>query len=265
MQNRQQRASSAAASFARGFRRHLKWIWLEHGTWATLWTTFGFGVLVAWPPAWATAATLAGLSCLAAAKVLAVRIHRGQVSRWVPVGWLLAGAAALLPVLISAPLFVAAVGAAGAAFLAVYFRGSSDPRWTRTLPVELVGVVLMSAAAGFAVLASRPNAVTQAILAWATSAVLFVPGVPRAKLLKARTPGLRAMLLGVGLLGAAAIVLLALSGRIPWWGALAGLVFLGDLRAAVLTPRIKTRRLGMVLTLRNAAAALLLGLTWRPF
>jgi hypothetical protein len=258
-------ASNGAGSFALGCRKHLKWIWLEHGTWATLWTALGFGGLVAWPPTWVTASTLAGLSAVAAAKVLAVRVHRGQVDGWVPIGCLLAGTAALLPVLHSAPSFVLVVGVAGALFLAVYFRASRSPQWTRTLPVELAGVVLMSAAAGFAVLSSRPDAMREAVLTWGLSAALFVPGVPRAKLLKARTTGLRVMLLGVALLGAAAVVLLALEGLIAWWGALAGLAFVGDLRAAVLVPRVKTSRLGMVLTLRNVAAALLVGLAWRPF
>ncbi|MEJ2215130.1 MAG: hypothetical protein P8099_00815 [Gemmatimonadota bacterium] len=256
---------NAAGSFAREFRRHLKWIWMEHGTWATLWTAFGFGVLVAWPPTWVTAATLVGLSAVAAAKVLAVRVHRGQVSGWVPMGCLLTACAALIPLLRSAPYFVIAAGAAGALFLAVYFRASRSPQWTRTLPVELMGVVLMSAAAGLSVLSSRPDATREAALVWGLSAALFVPGVPRAKLLKARTAGLRVLLLGAALVGVAAFFLLALCGLVPWWGALAGLVFVGDTHAAIRLPHVKTRRLGMVLMLRNVAATLLAGLAWRSF
>lgn len=252
-------------SFARSFRKHLKWIWLEHGTWATLWTAFAFGVVVGWPPRWVTAAALAGLSAIAAAKVLAVRVHRGQVSGWVPLGCLLAGGFALLPLLLSAPVFVLVVGVSGAVFLAVYFRGSRSPQWTRTLRVELAGLVLMSAAGALAVLASKPHAVWEAAVVWGVSAALFAPAVPRAKLLKARTAGLRIMLFGTALVGVGTFALLAVWGVVPWWGALAGLVFVDDLRAAALVPREKTRRLGMVLTLRNATAVLLVALAWRPF
>lgn len=256
---------SAVDSVAQSWRKHFKWVWLEHGTWATLWTAFGFGALVAWPPTWVTAATLGALSVVAAAKVLAVRVHRGQVRVRVLIGCLLAAAAALVPLVRAAPSFVVPVGAAGALFLAFYFRASRSPQWTRTMPVEITGVVLMSAAAGFAVLSSRPDALREAALVWGLSAALFVPGVPRAKLLKARTTSLRVMLLGAALAGAAGFVLLALSGLIPWWGGLAALVFVDDLRAAVLVPSIRTRRLGMVLTLRSVAAVLLVGLIWRPF
>jgi hypothetical protein len=250
-------------SFVRACREHLKWVWLEHGTWAILWTSFGFGVLVAWPPTWITAATLVGVSAVAAAKVLVVRIHRGQVSGSIFMGCLLLAAAASLPLLLSAPWFVMTVGAAGAAFLTVYFRASRSVRWTRTLFVELAGVVLMSSTAGLAVLSARPDAVRSAAIAWGLSAVLFGPAVPRAKLLKAPTVALRIMLLGAAALGATAFALVAVAGLMSWWGALAGLVFVGDLRAAVLLPRVKTSRLGMVLTLRNAGAVLLAGLAWR--
>lgn len=247
------------------FRQHLKWAWLEHGTWATLWTAFGFGVLVAWPPTGITAATCLGLSAVAAAKVLAMRVHRGQVSAWVPAGLLLAAGASILPVLLLAPVFVVPVGAAGAVFLAVYFRASRSPQWTRTPGVELAGIILMSAAAGFAILSAKPDAVREAAMVWGLSAALFLPGVPRAKLMKRRTTGWRVTLLGTALVGLAAFGLLALAGWVPWWGALAGLVFVGDIRAAAVMPRVRTSRLGVILTLRSVAAVLLTGLAWRPF
>jgi len=258
-------AVNVKTSLARSVRRQGKWAWLEHGTWATLWTTFGFGVLVAWPPTWVTAATLVGLSAVAAAKVLVARVHRGQMGRWALSTYLVVGGAGMVPLLLSAFSFVLPVGVAGAGFLAVYFQASRSPQRTRTLPVELTGIVLMSSAAGLAVLSAEPAAVGGAALAWGLSAVLFAPGVPRAKLLKSRTAGLRVLLLGMAGVGVAAFVLLASAGWIAWWGALGALAFVGDVSAAVLMRRVGTRRLGMTLTLRNAAVALLVGFAWKPF
>jgi len=244
---------------------HLKWIWSEHGTWAVLWTAFGCGLLLAWPPTWITLCTLVGLSAVAAAKVLALRMHKGHVSLRLVGAYLIAGGAALLPLLLAAPLPLVLAGAVGAPFMAVYLRRSKSPRWTRRLTVEYAGVGLMALSAGLAVLSARPGAMGQAVLASILVASLFLPGVPRARLLKTRESSLRWTLLATSLLGALAFVLAAAAGFMPWWGALGGLAFSGDLRAGLMAPRVTARHLGLILTLRNAGAALLLALAWKPF
>lgn len=247
------------------YRKALKWAWLEHGTWGVLWTAFACGALIAWPPTPTTAATFLGLSALAAAKVLVPRVHRGQLTPQVLGACILVGGAGLSPLLWAAPLAVVAVGAVGGPFLAVYLRGAQSFQWTRSLAVELSGVLLMSSATGLAVLSSRPGALATAALASLLVAALFVPAVPRAKLLKTRKAGLRWLLLGGALTGATMYGLAAVDGLLPWWGALAGLVFLDDVRAALGPEQVTTRRLGVALTLRNAAAVLLLALAWKAF
>ncbi|MCG6986795.1 MAG: hypothetical protein LJF06_01210 [Gemmatimonadetes bacterium] len=246
------------------YRKALKWTWLEHGTWAVLWTAFACGALVAWPPTPTTAATLVGLSAFAAAKVLVVRVHRGQLAPRVLAALVLAGGAALSPLLRAAPLAVIGVGAAGGPFLWIYFRGARSFRWTRSLLVELSGVLLMSSAAGLAVLSSRPHALATAGFASLLVAALFVPAIPRAKLLKSREAAMRWLLLGGALAGATIYGMAAVHGLLPWWGALAGLVFLDDARAGLRPEHGTTRRLGLALTLRNAGVVLLVALAWKP-
>lgn len=247
------------------YRKALRWAWLEHGTWAVLWTAFVCGALVAWPPTPTTAATLVGLSALAAAKVLAPRVHRGQLAPFVLWACVLAGGVALSPLLWAAPLAVIGVGAVGGPFLAIYFRGARSFRWTRSLLVELSGVLLMSSAAGLAVLSSRPRALATAGFASLLVAALFMPAVPRAKLLKTWDTGLRWLLLGGAVAGAAIYGMAAVDGLLPWWGALAGLVFLDDARAGLRPEHGTTRRLGLALTLRNSGVLLLVALAWKPF
>ncbi len=242
----------------------LRAAWGEHGTWAILLTSACLGMVAAWPPGWISLATLAGLSGLAAAKVLAVRTWRREEG-W---GFLLAvsvgSGLALLPLLVRAPAATAAVGASGLPFLALYLREAREPRWTRTLLVETAGTLLLATSAGLGILASRPLALADAVLASLAAALLFLPGVPRVRLLKEPRGVFRLAVLLLALTGAATIAVLAATGVTAPWGALAALVFAGDLRAAWVVPAVSARHLGLALTLRSVPAALVLGLAWRP-
>jgi hypothetical protein len=237
--------------------------WSEHGTWAILWTSFGLGLLAAWPPGRVTTSTFFGLSALAVAKVLLTPARQGKVS---VSAVLLPGMAAgfgLLPLLLEAPLPLLALGAVAAPFASLYAWEAKDPKWTRTLGVEAAGIALLASSAGLAVLAARPERLTDAAVAALTAAALFLPGVPRARLLKYSTTPLRVALSMLFLAGVLWIAALPLLGFTAWWGALAALTFAADLRAALVVPKYPARRLGFLLLFRNTGAALLLGLSWR--
>lgn len=244
-------------------RSTLRLAWSEHGTWAILWTSFGLGLLVAWPPGWVTASTFAGLSALAAAKVLLTPARQGKV----PLGaTLFPGVAAglgLLPLLLAAPLPLLVLGLVAAPFVSLYAWEAKDPKWTRTLGVEGAGIVLLASSAGLAILAARPNHLLDAGVASLAAAALFLPGVPRARLLKQPTTALRVALFVLFLVGVGWTVSLAALGFTAWWGTLAALTFAADLRAALVVPRYPAHRLGLLLLFRNTAAVVLLGMSWR--
>lgn len=241
----------------------LKTAWSEHGTWAILLTAFALGALCAPPPTWTTLATLLGLCGFAVSKSLAARVWRLREG-WVALGlWSCAAALALLPLFLASPLFVLGVGALGCPFLALFAWEAKEPKWTRTLPVEFVGTLLLAASAGLALLAAAPHAAADALLVSGAAAALFLPGMPRARMLKEAGWGLRIALLFLALLGAAALCAYAYFGVIAPWGALAALVFVGDLRAFWVVPKVTAKHLGLALTLRAAPSVLILGFAWR--
>ena len=79
----------------------LRLAWSEHGSWAILFTSFGMGTIVAWPPRLAAVSTLFGLCAVTAAKVLYVPARQRRVSVWLAAGLAAAGAAAFVPLLFS--------------------------------------------------------------------------------------------------------------------------------------------------------------------
>jgi len=243
----------------------LKTAWGEHGTWVILLTSFGMGLVLSRPPSWVTAPTLLGLCAFAVAKVMAVRVRRREAGAALLLA--LAGLACLglVPVLVRAPVFVVGLGGVGLPFFALYLYEAREPRWTRRLPVEFAGAALLSGAAGLAVLASRPTALSDALWATAAAAALFLPGMLRARLLKESGWALRLSLVGLACLGAGTFWALVHDGVVAPWGMLAALVFVGDLRAFWVVPRVSARHLGVTLTLRSAPAALLVALAWRAF
>lgn len=241
----------------------LRAAWNEHGTWAILLTAFALGALASLPPTGVTLSTLLGLAGFTVAKTVAARVWRTRRG-WL--GLLLWGelsAAALVPLLLAAPGVVLAVGALGVPFLALFAWEAKEPRWTRTLPVEFAGALLLCSSAGLAFLAAKPYAGLDAPLASGAAAALFLPGLPRARLLKGGGWGLRAGVLFLALLGAATLCAYAYLGVIAPWGALAALIFVGDLRAFWVVPEVTAKHLGLALTLRGAPAALLLAASWR--
>jgi hypothetical protein len=238
--------------------------WGEHGTWAILWTSFGLGLLVAWPPTWITASTFAGLSFLAAAKVLLTPALQGRLPLAVVLVLGILAGAGFLPLLLSAPVPLMILGALAAPFAGLYAWEAADPKWTRTIPVEALGIALLASSAGLAVLAARPRSLADAGAASLAAAALFLPGVPRARLLKAPAVNLRIALLALFTLGVSFVIALPYLGFTVWWGGLAAFSFAADLRAALVVPRYPARRLGLLLLFRNVAAAAILGLAWRP-
>jgi hypothetical protein len=221
------------------------------------------GLLAARPPTWTTACAFAGLSFLAAAKVLVTPARQGRLPLiTVVILGALAGLG-LLPLLLAAPLPLLALGAVAVPFAGFYAWEAADPKWTRTLVVEAAGIALLASSAGLAVLAARPKSLLDAGMTSLAAAALFLPGVPRAKLLKTTTTILRATLLLLFFVGVGLMVALPLLGFTAWWGALAALTFAADFRAALVAPKYPARRLGLLLLFRNTAAVMLLGLSWR--
>lgn len=245
------------------FKSTARLAWAEHGTWAILWTSFALGMLAAIPPTWLTASTFAGLSALAAAKVLLTPARQGRLSLITVLCLGVLAGLGILPLFLAAPMALLILGALAAPFAALYAWEAADPKWTRTLGVEVAGIALLASSSGIAVLAARPHHVLDAGMASLAAAVLFLPGVPRARLLKVPTMGLRATLLGLFATGVGFTLTLPLLGFTAWWGAFAALTFAADLRAALVIPKYPARRLGFLLLFRNAAAALILGLAWR--
>lgn len=241
----------------------LRAAWSEHGTWAILLTAFALGALAALPPSWVTLSTLLGLAGFAVTKSAAARVWRTREGWLSLLPWGAVSAAAMVPLLLLAPAFVLTVGLLGVPFLALFAWEAKEPRWTRTLPVEFAGTLLLCTAAGLAFLSAKPHAGLDAPLAAGAAAALFLPGVPRARLLKEGGWALRTGVLLLALLGAAAVGAYAHLGVIAPWGAWAALVFAGDLRAFWVVPAVTARHLGLALTLRSAPAALLLAAAWR--
>jgi len=238
--------------------------WIEHGTWAILLTAFALGVLAALPPTWVTLSTLLGLCGFAVTKAAAARVWRTREGWPALFAWGLLSACALLPLLLASTPFVLGVGALGLPFLLLFAWEAREPKWSRALPVESVGTLLLSASAGLALLSAKPQAWPDALFVSGAAAALFLPGMPRARMLKGGGWTLRAALLLLALSGAVALGALAFFGAMAPWGALAALVFVGDLRAFWVVPRVSARHLGLALTVRGAPAAILIALAWRP-
>ena len=116
-------------------RSSIRLAWAEHGTWAILWTSFALGVLVAWPPTWRTACAFAGLSLLAAAKVLLAPARQGRLPHAVMVTLGTLAGLGILPLLLTAPLPLFALGMLAAPFAGLYAWEAADPKWTRALGV----------------------------------------------------------------------------------------------------------------------------------
>jgi len=177
--------------------------------------------------------------------------------------FVLAALLCALPAAIAAPWVAGTIVLAAAPFGALYLWVAGDPRWTRSLGVELAGTVLLTSSCLMAAAASRPDAARAAVLLWAAVGSLFPPGVLRARLRKAPTAALRAAVVLCAAGGLAVQAALAHSGRLAPWGLASGSVFLGDLWSAWALPQWSTRKLGAILTIRYSAAALVLALAWR--
>ncbi len=244
------------------WRSSLRGIWGEHGAWAVVLSCYASGVIIAWPPAAASILLLPAVVFLTGGKGLAQKVRRtGRGRIWLAI-FGTAGVASVLPTAVVAPLGFAAVAALSVPFLGAYFLMAGSPRLTRSLAVELYGTALLGTVSGLAYLGSNPEDLKNAALAWPLFVCLFLPGVLRARLPKTPTVPLRTACILLAACGAALVVAYGLAGRVAWWGVPAGLVFLEDVRGAFVIPGWTTKRLGVVLTVRNSLACLVLAAAW---
>ena len=241
-----------------------KGAWGEHGAWAMALTSLGAGLVLARPPALASWLLLPSVVLLTAAKGLAQRARRTGDGYGFLVSFSCAGVLFALPALLAAPLPFVAVGIVIVPFGALYAWYSDSPRFTRSLPVELLGTCLVAAGGPLALAATHPAALSDVALSGVGLATLFLPGVFRARVRKEPTPLLRWVTAASALAGLAAWCAMAWHGVFAVWGLAAGTVFLGDLWSVAALPQWRVKTLGIFFTLRYAAAALLMSLAWRP-
>ncbi len=241
-----------------------KGFWGEHGAWAMVLTSLGAGLAAAWPAAFVPWLLLPCVVLLTGAKGMAQRARRSGSGYGPPAFLALAGGSCALPAVLAAPVPFLIAALLVAPFAWLYVLHAASPAWTRSLPVEVLGALYAALAGPMALVAGRPGAPMDAACLWAALAVLFLPGVLRARMRKDSSSALRWATAGSALLGAAVWGGLPLSGLVARWGFLGAVVFLGDLWAAWALPEWRVRTMGIVFTLRYAAAALILALAWRP-
>lgn len=244
------------------WRSSLKGIWGEHGAWAVVLSCYGAGLLIAWPPSIASLLLLFAIIFLTGGKGLAQKVRRTGRGWSLLIAFGLAGAASAGPTALAAPWGFFAVACLSLPFLGAYFLMAGSPKLTRSLVVELYGTALLGTVSSLVYLGSHPAGFREAAFAWPLFVGLFLPGVFRARLPKAPTPGLRAACILFAAAGSGLILGYCLVGRLAPWGMLAALVFLEDASGALRIPDWTTRRLGIVLTIKNAAACLLLAAAW---
>lgn len=239
-------------------------VWGEHGAWAMVLTSLGAGLACGWPPSWQAWLLLPAVVLLTGTKGLA------QIARRTGRGWVvlatfaLAGAAFALPAVLAAPLPFASVAAIAGPFAVAYLWFAASPRWTRSLLVETIGVLLMATAAPLALAATRPSTPEDLVGFGVALGVLFLPGVLRARMRKDPSLVMRGLTAAAALLGLALWCGLALSELMRGWGLLAATIFLGDLWSVIALPEWRVRSLGLFFAIRYGAAALILALAWRP-
>jgi hypothetical protein len=241
-----------------------KGAWGEHGAWAMALTSLGAGLVLARPPALSSWLLLPSVVLLTAAKGLAQRARRTGDGYGLLAGFSCAGALFALPALVAAPLPFLAAGALIVPFGALYVWYSDSPRFTRSLPVELLGTCLVAAGGPLALAATCPAALSDVALTGMALATLFLPGVFRARVRKEPTPWLRSVTAAAAVAGLAAWAAMAGCGVMAPWGLAAATVFLGDLWSVAALPQWRVKTLGIFFPLRYAAAALLMALAWRP-
>ncbi len=245
-----------------GWKDSLRGIWGEHGAWAVVLSCYAAGLIVVWPPKIASLLLLPAIVLLTGGKGLAQEVRRtGRGWTWLVLFGLMGGVCAL-PTALAAPWGFLAAACLSLPFLGVYFLMAGSPRLTRSLVVELYGTALLGTVSGLAYLGTRPASLREAALTWPLFTCLFLPGVLRARLPKAPSPLLRSACIVLAAAGAGLIACYCLIGRLAPWGAFAGLVLLEDIRGALVIPRWTTRRLGMILTFKNAFACLVLAASW---
>ncbi len=227
-------------------------------------TSLGAGLAVVWPGALAPWLLLPCVVLLTGAKGMAQRARRTG-SGYGPLAFLaLAGGSCALPAVLASPIPFVIAALLVAPFAWLYVLHAASPAWTRSLLVEVLGALYAALGGPLALAAGRPGAYLDAACLWGALAVLFLPGVLRARMRKDASAALRWATAVSALLGAAVWGGLPLSRLVAPWGFLGAVVFLGDLWAAWVLPEWRVRTMGIVFTLRYAAAALILALAWRP-
>ena len=240
-----------------------KGAWGEHGAWAMALTSLGAGLVLAGPPVLASWLMVPAVVLLTAAKGMAQRVRRSGEGFGPCFAFTAAGLLFALPAAVAAPDAFLPVAAVAVPFGAIYAWNSDSPRFTRSLPVEMLGTCLVAAGGPLAVAGARPTALTDAALAWLAMGTLFLPGVFRARVRKDPSAALRTVTAASACAGIAAWGALAWGGFMAPWGLVAATVFLGDLWSVGALPKWGVKTLGIFFSVRYAAAALLMALAWR--
>jgi hypothetical protein len=238
--------------------------WGEHGAWAVGLTSCAAGVAMARSPAPAVLLLLPGVALFVGAK--------GFISRWRRTGKGLLPAAVVgllgllcvLPAALRAPLAFGAAAAIVLPFSLLYAYYAGSPRWTRSLGVEVGGSTLLAGSAAFPILAARPLAEMEALLAGLFFVLVFLPGVLRARIPKDPAPLLRSLAAGLALAAACLAASLPLLHLASWWILLAVPPLLKDGYRAWSLPAWTTRTLGLNLTLKGIYVAAVAAACWKP-
>lgn len=239
--------------------------WGEHGAWAIVLSCYAGGLIISIPPSLAGLLLLPSVILLTGGKGIAKKAGRtgkGLVLLTL-VGFF--GILAAVPAALAAPIPFLLIAIMTLPFLVMYFFSAGSVAVIRSLAVELYGAVLLSSVTMLTIASSGAHDTKEALLAWLMFALLFMPGVVRAKLMKNRSMGLRITTAALAIAGSALIVTYIAEGAVLVWAVAGILVYVEDLVWIVRLPSWPTMKLGIVLTVKNAAACLLFAFCWKGF
>ena len=158
--------------------------WGEHGAWAIVLSCYVAGLIISRPPSLAGYLLFPSVVLLTAGKGIAKKASR--TGRGLAVLSLvgIVGVLTAVPAALSAPKVFILIAVLTVPFICVYFFFAKSVKVTRSLQVELYGVILLSSVSTLVIATSKSHGIKEALLVWPLFAVLFLPGVARAKLLK---------------------------------------------------------------------------------
>ena len=238
--------------------------WGEHGAWAMGLTSCAAGIAMARSASPAIYLLLPSVALFIGAKGFIARYRRTRRGGVPAAVFGLLGLLCAVPAALQALPAYAAAAALAVPFSILYVLYADSPRWTRSLGVETAGSALLAGSASLPILAARPASLFEALLAGLFFALVFLPGVLRARIPKDPSPLLRAVTSGLALAAAALAACLPLLGLATWWVLLAVPPLLKDGYRAWSVPSWSTRTLGINLTLKGMYVAAVAAACWRP-